>query len=150
MCSPKCVQFTPYIFYSCLSYIVRALISAVTNLPNITKNFHDFPGLQIKIQTFPGLENEILKFQTFPGLSRHVWTLLSVTVKSIYNNLRSLHVRSYLWCFWFADSQHFSEVGVHGVVSFTFSFWGFNPVMYTTGLQLEKNPENIHLRLQNI
>ena len=71
-----------------------------------------------------------------------------------FSNLRSLHVRSYLWCFWFTDSQHFSEVGVHGVVSFTFSFWGFNPVMYTTGLQLEKKKKKtkreIHLTLQNV
>ena len=73
-----------------------------------------------------------------------------------FSNLRSLHVRSYLWCFRFTDSQHFSEVGVHGVVSFTFSFWRFNPVMHTTGLQLEKNKQTkknkteIHLTLQNV
>ena len=61
VCSPKYVQFTLYIFYTCRSYIVLALISAVTNLPNITLIFHDFQGMKIKIHTFPGLENEILK-----------------------------------------------------------------------------------------
>ena len=37
-------------------YLVLALSSRVTNLPNKTLNFHDFPGLG----------NEILKFHDFP------------------------------------------------------------------------------------
>ena len=42
---------------TCLFYFVVALTSAVTNLPNITLIFQDFPGL----------ENEICKFHDFPG-----------------------------------------------------------------------------------
>ena len=52
-----------------LSYIVLALSSTVTKLPNKTLIFHDFQGLTIKFHEFPGLENEILKnsmtFQVF-------------------------------------------------------------------------------------
>ena len=53
--------------YTSLSYITRALSSAVTNLPNKTSVFHDFQGPKIKPHEFPGLENEILKFHDFPG-----------------------------------------------------------------------------------
>ena len=41
---------------SSLSYILLALVSAVTSLPNMALSFHDFPRL----------ENEILKFHDFP------------------------------------------------------------------------------------
>ena len=41
--------------YSSLSYIVLALSSAVTNLPNKILIFHDFQGPTIKIHDFPGL-----------------------------------------------------------------------------------------------
>ena len=51
--------------YSSLSYIILALSSVVTNLPNKTLLFHDFQGPKIKFHGFPGLENEILKF--------HIW-----------------------------------------------------------------------------
>ena len=50
-----------------LSCIVLAWTSVVTNLSNITLISYDFPGLTIRIQDFPGLENEILKFYDFPG-----------------------------------------------------------------------------------
>ena len=50
-----------------LSYLVLALASAVTNLPNITSVFHHSPWLTIKFHDFLGLENEILKFHDFPG-----------------------------------------------------------------------------------
>ena len=45
------------LIYLSLFYFVVALTSAVTNLPNITLIFQDFPGL----------ENEICKFHDFPG-----------------------------------------------------------------------------------
>ena len=50
-----------------LSYIVLALSSTVTNLPNKTLIFHDFQQPTIKFHDFPGLGNEILKFHDFPG-----------------------------------------------------------------------------------
>ena len=50
-----------------LSYIVLALSSAVTNLPNETLIFDDFQTPIIKFHEFPGLGNEILKFHNFPG-----------------------------------------------------------------------------------
>ena len=42
--------------------------STVTNLPNITFIFHDFPGPTIEFHDFsrPG-KNEVLKFYGFPG-----------------------------------------------------------------------------------
>ena len=52
-----------------LSYIVLALSSSVTNLPNKTKIFHEFQGPTIKFHDFPGAENEILKFLDFPDFS---------------------------------------------------------------------------------
>ena len=58
--TPKCVPFVLF-NYSSLSYITLALSSAVTNLPNKTLIFHDFPGL----------ENEILKFHDFPDFVFH-------------------------------------------------------------------------------
>ena len=48
--------------YSSLSYIILALSSVVTNLPNKTFIFYDFQAPKIKFHDFPGLENEILKF----------------------------------------------------------------------------------------
>ena len=53
--------------YSSLSYIILALPSVVTNLPNNTLIFNDFQGPKIKFHDFPGLENEILKFHGLPG-----------------------------------------------------------------------------------
>ena len=45
--------------------------STVTNSPNITFIFHDFPGPTIKFHDFsrPGKKNEVLKFYDFPGFS---------------------------------------------------------------------------------
>ena len=51
--------------YSSLSYIVFALSSAVTKLPNTTLIFHDFQGPPIKFHDFPGLENEFINPTTF-------------------------------------------------------------------------------------
>ena len=51
--------------YSSLSYVILALSSAVTNLPNKTLIFHDFQGPTIKFYDFPGHENEIIKFHDF-------------------------------------------------------------------------------------
>ena len=53
--------------YSCLSYIILALSSGATNLPNKTLIFHDFQGRKIKFHDYPGLENEILTFHDFQG-----------------------------------------------------------------------------------
>ena len=52
-------------YYSSLSYVILALSSAVTNLPNKTLIFHDFQGPTIKFRDFPGHENEIIKFHDF-------------------------------------------------------------------------------------
>ena len=52
--SPKSVPFALF-NYSSLSYIVLALSSAVTKLPNKTLIFHDFQGPIIKFNDFPGL-----------------------------------------------------------------------------------------------
>ena len=48
-----------------ISYLVLALKSAVTNLPNISSISLHFPGLQI----------ELLKFHDFPGLPLTIRTL---------------------------------------------------------------------------
>ena len=66
---PKCLPFVLF-NYPSLSYIILALSSAVTNLPNKTLIFHDFQGPKMKFHDFPGLENEILKFHDFPGSLR--------------------------------------------------------------------------------
>ena len=58
---PNCMSFSLY-NYSSLSYIILALSSVVTNLPNNTLISNDFQGPKIKFHDFPGLENEILKF----------------------------------------------------------------------------------------
>ena len=60
----KCVLFALF-NYSTLSYVILALSSAVTNLPNKTLIFHDFQGPTIKFYDFPGHENEIIKFRDF-------------------------------------------------------------------------------------
>ena len=65
---PKCVLFVLF-NYSSLSYIILALSSAATYLPNKTLIFHDSPGL----------ENEILTFHDFPGFSWPVQTLYYLT-----------------------------------------------------------------------
>ena len=53
---------------STVSCIVLARTSTVTNLPNLTLIFQDFPGLTIiRIQDLQDLENEILKFYDFPS-----------------------------------------------------------------------------------
>ena len=44
--------------YSSLSYIVLALTSAITDLPNTIFTFYDFPGPTIEFHAFPDLENE--------------------------------------------------------------------------------------------
>ena len=62
----KWVSFTLF-NYSSLSYIVLALSSVLTDLPDKTSIFHDLQGPKIKFHDFPGLENEILKFHNFPG-----------------------------------------------------------------------------------
>ena len=61
--------------YSSLSYIILALSSAATNVPNKTLIFHDFQGPKIEFHDYPGLENEILKFNDFPDFSWPVRTL---------------------------------------------------------------------------
>ena len=58
-----------------LSYIVLALSSTVTKLPNKTLLFHDFQGPTIIFHDFPGLENEILKFNDFPSFPLPLRTL---------------------------------------------------------------------------
>ena len=58
-----------------LSYIVLALSSTVTKLPNKSLIFHDFQGLTIKFYDIPGLENEILKLHDFPSFALPVRTL---------------------------------------------------------------------------
>ena len=71
---PKCLPFGQF-NYSSLSYIVLALSSAVTKLPNKTLIFHDFHGPTIQFHDFRGLENEILKFHNFPGFPWPVRTV---------------------------------------------------------------------------
>ena len=71
---PKCVSLALF-NYSSLSYIILALSSVVTNLPNKTLIFHDFHGPKIKFHDFPGLENDILKFHDLPGILRLVRTV---------------------------------------------------------------------------
>ena len=51
----------------CLSYIVLALSSLVTDLSSTALIFHDYQGPTIKFHDFPGLENEMLKFHVFPS-----------------------------------------------------------------------------------
>ena len=60
----ECVPFALF-NYSTFSYVILALSSAVTNLPNKTLIFHDFQGPTIKFYDFPGHENEIIKFRDF-------------------------------------------------------------------------------------
>ena len=55
---PKCVPFVLF-NYSSLSYIILALSSAVTNLPNKTLIFHDFQGPKMKIHDFPGFSRPV-------------------------------------------------------------------------------------------
>ena len=69
--------------YSSLPYIVFALSSAVTKLPNTTLIFHDFQGPPIKFHDFPGLENEIHKSHNFPGFPWSVRTLLELIPTSL-------------------------------------------------------------------
>ena len=73
---PKCVSFKLF-NYSSLLYIILALSSVVTNLPNKTfkdqKLFHDFTGL----------ENEILKFHDFAGFPWPIRTLLLVKTSHV-------------------------------------------------------------------
>ena len=64
---PNCMLFAQF-NHSTLSYIILALSSVETNLPNKTLIFHDFQGPKIRFHDFPGLENEILKFHDFPGI----------------------------------------------------------------------------------
>ena len=51
--------------YFSLHYIVLALSSAVTKLPNKTLISHDFQGATITFQVFPGLEGEIFQLSRF-------------------------------------------------------------------------------------
>ena len=51
----------------CLSYIVLALSSLVTDLSSTALIFHYYQGPTIKFHDFPGLENEMLKFHVFPS-----------------------------------------------------------------------------------
>ena len=73
---PKCVSFKLF-NYSSLLYIILALSSVLTNLPNKTfkdqKLFHDFTGL----------ENEILKFHDFAGFPWPIRTLLLVKTSHV-------------------------------------------------------------------
>ena len=62
----KCSPFALF-NYSSLSYIVHALSSAVTKLPNKNLIFPDVQGPTIKFHDFPGLENKILNFHDFQG-----------------------------------------------------------------------------------
>ena len=55
-CPPKCLPFAQCNYFS-LSYIVLALSSAVTKLPNKTLIFHDFYGPTIQFHAFQGQEN---------------------------------------------------------------------------------------------
>jgi len=60
---------------SSLSYIVLALTFAATNVQNIAKIFHDFPGPTIKFHDFPCLGNEILKFSVTLSIEFLRWFL---------------------------------------------------------------------------
>ena len=73
----KCVTFVLF-NYSSLSYIILALSSAVTNLPNKTLIIHDFQGPKSKFHEFPGLANEILKFHNSTGFPWPVSTSLQI------------------------------------------------------------------------
>ena len=61
-CPPKCVPFAPF-NYSSLSYIILALSSAATNLPNKTLIFHDFLEPKLKTKRLHSLT-----FQVFHDL----------------------------------------------------------------------------------
>ena len=80
-CPPKSVLFA-LCNYSSLSYIVLALSSAVTKLPNKTLISHDSQGVAIKFQDFPGLENEILKLHDFPGFPWPIRTLKNIIIEA--------------------------------------------------------------------
>ena len=62
------------------NYIVLALSSAGTTLPNKTLIYHDFQGPTIKFHDFPGLEDEILKLHAFPGFPSPVQTLENMDI----------------------------------------------------------------------
>ena len=64
---PKCAPFVLFNYYS-LSYIILALSSAVTNLPNKTLIFHDFQGQKMKFHDFPALKTKFLNSMTFQPL----------------------------------------------------------------------------------
>ena len=55
-CSPKRLLFALF-DYTSLSYMVFALTSAVTTLPNIALIFHDFPGPNVFLNIFETLTN---------------------------------------------------------------------------------------------
>lgn len=42
--------------------------------------------------------------------------------------LKVIRYWSYFWCFGLADSEGFSEVGVHGVIGLPLSLGGLDPV----------------------
>ena len=84
----KCMSFALF-NYSSLSYIILALSTAATNLPNKTLIFHDFQGQKIKFHDFPGLENEILESHDFPGfpwpvrtLQKYFWNVIVLQEKN--------------------------------------------------------------------
>ena len=76
-CPLKCVTFVLF-NYSSLSYIILALSSAGTNLPNKTLIIHDFQGPKSKFHEFPGLANEILKFHNSTGFPWPLSTSLQI------------------------------------------------------------------------
>ena len=56
-CSPKRVPFALF-DHTSLSYMVFALTSAVTTLPNIALIFDDFPGPNVFLNIFEMLTND--------------------------------------------------------------------------------------------
>ena len=63
-CLPNCVPFALF-NYSSLSYIVLALSSAVTKLPNKTLIFHNFKDRRLNSMTFQAWKMEFLNSMTF-------------------------------------------------------------------------------------
>ena len=75
-CSPKRLPFALF-DYTSLSYMVFALTSAVTTLPNIALIFDDFPGPNVFLNIFETLTNN--KDGTKPAYPITVVYIISTT-----------------------------------------------------------------------
>ena len=74
---PKCAPFAPFNYFS-LSYIILALSSAVTYLPNKTLIFHDFQEPKLKTKRLHSLT-----FQVFHDLHKPCKWVITVFIRRL-------------------------------------------------------------------